>query len=64
MIDPAALIGALTKIGSLVQLAAAAIQHARRGDWQRVNALIPDDLHTTIELRIQEDAADRRFGPR
>lgn len=64
MIDPALILRAMTKIGSLVQLAAEAIQHARRGDWQRVETLIPDELQTTIELRLQEAEADRRFGPR
>lgn len=59
-LDP--IVDAMKTIGSVVELVKYAIEAVRRGEPERVAAIIPEQLRTSIARAVAEARAAEKFG--
>lgn len=55
------IIRATSAIASISELLAAAIRALARGDYRRVEELLPDELRTSAERRLADERARDRW---
>lgn len=53
---------AITTIGNLVELVSHAVQAFRRGEYDRVEEIIPETLRTSVEKALADERAHQKFA--